>query len=192
MKGPVGMRVLTALTAFALAVVAFLACGSGDADRTGIAEVDRVIEAVEAEDIQTLAGMVTYFEQPCGPPGGIPSPPQCPEGEPDGTPVDVWWSATCEGYYVSRAETESHIMGRVEDVGLRLYAVYRDGSQLGFDADYVILFSHLGPNELLVGQSVALSGGRIQSWTTICGPIESGATRLEDGGAEALIEPRDD
>lgn len=139
------MRALAASIVSALALLALIACGDDNDDRTGVAEVDRVIEAVEAEDIETLAGMVAYFEQPCGPPEGIPAPPQCPEGASDGTPVDVWWSATCEGYYVSRAETESHIMGRVEDVGLRLYAVYRDGSQLGFDADYVILFSHRGP-----------------------------------------------
>lgn len=186
------IRAITAATAFALAVIAFFGCG-GDDDRTGIAEVDRVIEAVEAEDIETLSAMVAYFEQPCGPPQGIPAPPQCPEGEPDGTPVDVWWSATCEGYFVSRAETQSHIMGRVEDVGLRLYAVYPGGSDLGFDADYTILYRNAERvNDILDGQRVSLKDGRIQSWTSSCGSISAHVTSFEDAGVDALLGPRDD
>jgi hypothetical protein len=186
------MKALAGCVACTMATVALLACGDDD-DRTGVTEVDRVIEAVEAQDVETLASMLTYFEEPCGTPEAIPAPPPCPQGEPEGTPLEVWWSAECEGYYVTRAETATQITSRVGHADIRLYAVYRDGSQLGFGVDYVILFSQPVPrSDMLLGQSVALSGGRIQSWTTICGLIESAVASLEDGGAVAILGPRDD
>lgn len=186
------MKALAGCVACTMATVALLACGDDSGGRADIPEVDRVIEAVEAQDVETLASMLTYFEEPCGPPDGIPSPPPCPRGEPEGTPVEVWWSGECEGYYVTRTETGEHIRSRVEAEDLRLYAVYRDGSKLGFDADYVVLFSYPGPRDVLLGERLALSGGKIQSWTTVCGLIESAVASLEDGGAEAILGPRDD
>jgi hypothetical protein len=176
----------------ACAAIALISSGcGGSSDDTGIAEVDLVIEAVEAADVATLASLITYFEVPCGPQQGIPSPPMCPDGAPDGTPVEVWWSAECEGFYVTREETSAHIQGRMQSVDLKLYAAYRGGTRLGLDADYVVLFydpDSPGPG----GQEVALRDGRIQSWTMTCGPITVAWSSLDAAGVDAIIPPRED
>lgn len=58
--------------------------------RTGVPIVDRVLGALQQEDVTTLLELVLYDQVPCGPPDHTrPLPPACRPGEEPGTRVRV-------------------------------------------------------------------------------------------------------
>ncbi|MQC19071.1 MAG: hypothetical protein DWG83_00660 [Chloroflexi bacterium] len=72
---------------------------------TGIVEVDAVIAAVEARDARALAALLTWQETACVTPRGMGAggPPECEQGETNGTAARVLPVAGCEGYFVRDA-----------------------------------------------------------------------------------------
>lgn len=56
---------------------------------------------------------------------GIGGPPQCREGEANGTPVNVMLAAGCEGYYVREGELPFETFALVGTNGSPLYGIYR-------------------------------------------------------------------
>jgi DNA-binding CsgD family transcriptional regulator len=91
---------------------------SRNALRTGVAIVDAVLDAVQAADRETLAGLITYTPQQCH---VYDYAPPCPEGSPPGTPVDVLEFAVCHGGYVFPAEGPDTVIGLFD--GLYIYAI---------------------------------------------------------------------
>ncbi len=77
--------------------------------RTGFREVDVVIEAVHGGDLDALAGMLRVYSDVC-PREGPNLPPSCPESGDDG-PIDVVFSASCEGAYVLASERRAVVDG---------------------------------------------------------------------------------
>ncbi|PKN81388.1 MAG: hypothetical protein CVU47_06985 [Chloroflexi bacterium HGW-Chloroflexi-9] len=69
---------------------------------TGIPEVDVVIAAVEAKNLDALLALVEWQETACTTVTGqgAGGPPQCEAGQADGTVVRVFPIAGCEGYTV--------------------------------------------------------------------------------------------
>lgn len=69
---------------------------------TGIPEVDVVIAAVEAKDLDALLALVEWQETACTTETGqgAGGPPPCETGQADGTVVRVFPIAGCEGYTV--------------------------------------------------------------------------------------------
>lgn len=190
MNGNIGpiLRLMFLLTGILL--VATVACGD-DATRTGVPEVDRVIEALENEDVDTLASLMAYHEVPCGSPDGIPAPPPCPPGEEDGSPVEVWLSAECQGIYITAAETKPALQARLGDADVSIYAVYRLDSFGDLDTDHAIVIRNRNAPEAVGGYDVYVSNGQLVALTATCGTVASSASDLEAQGAEAVIPPRD-
>lgn len=95
---------------------------------TGIAEIERVIEAVFNRDGDTLMGLVQFTTINCTTVEGLGGPPKCQGAETEGTPVEVLPVAYCEGTYIrpehlSPQQFDLDTSGGGRLVGL--YAVYR-------------------------------------------------------------------
>jgi hypothetical protein len=112
--------------------------------RTGIAEVDAVINAVLARDVKALAALVSYHTFPCvAVQRGPGDTPPCPPGVPDGTPVDAMSFESCEGALIPMAFFEGFAAEMLApDIGL--YAAYLHGPNDPPTADgqriYTIVF----------------------------------------------------
>jgi hypothetical protein len=89
--------------------------------RTGIAEIDDVIEAILSSDVEARRVLVRFVVTPCTTAQGIGGPPKCAEGEADGTPVEVFPILESEGFHVRRESIDQSLGFVVEG----LYAVFR-------------------------------------------------------------------
>lgn len=88
--------------------------------RTGIADVDAVLAAVESGDPQALRDLVRFTTVGCTNAEGLGGPPKCREGETEGTLVNVLPFLGPEGHFMYESEL-SKFPG-VDVLGL--YAVY--------------------------------------------------------------------
>ncbi len=89
-------------------------------------QLDAVIDALTSGDSARVLPLLEFAPIGCVvEQQGIGSPPQCATGVPDGTPVDVFPSASCpEGAYATR-DTIDAFAGALAAPGNRLYSVYR-------------------------------------------------------------------
>ena len=88
--------------------------------RTGIEEVDRVLEAVASGDRQALLSVVQFTEAECTHAQGLGGPPKCREGEEEGTSMEVFPFLGGEGSYLRKDE-----IGNWQGIDISaLYAVY--------------------------------------------------------------------
>ncbi len=65
--------------------------------RTGDAALDLIIQAVEDRDIEALAPLVVHPTVACTTAQGLGGPPKCEDGMPEGTELQVFPYAACEG-----------------------------------------------------------------------------------------------
>ena len=72
--------------------------------RTGIADVDEVLAAVESGDVQALRALVRFTKVGCTKAEGMGGPPKCREGEAEGTLVNVLPLLGPEGSFIHEAE----------------------------------------------------------------------------------------
>lgn len=109
--------------------------------RTGIPEVDAVLDAVESGEIEPVVELVRFESIPCEPPGSALEV-ACKPDEPTGAPVEVVLSSSCEGdLFLRREEIDDSYLGN-----LRVHAIYQ--APPGFDrrfqslrdGDYVAVF----------------------------------------------------
>ncbi len=89
--------------------------------RTGMAEIDAIIEAVLANDLTAKRALIDYVTTPCTTTLGMGGPPKCQAGESDGTLVEVFPVLGQEGEFVRPQAIDSRLEFAVEG----LYAVYR-------------------------------------------------------------------
>ncbi len=94
------------------------------ATTTGVAPVDAAIRTVLANDVAGLKSKMAFFEVNCSanPSGGIPQPPKCNSGEPDGTSVQVFFQSFGEGAY-RRPDDATSVLTQWLSPGMQLYAV---------------------------------------------------------------------
>lgn len=88
--------------------------------RTGIADVDEVLAAVESGDAQALRDLVRFTEVGCTKAEGMGGPPKCREGEAEGTLVNVLPFLGPEGRFMY----ESDLSNFLPMQALEIYAVY--------------------------------------------------------------------
>lgn len=88
--------------------------------RTGIADVDEVIAAVESGDVQSLRGLIRLTEIGCTTADGMGGPPKCAAGEAEGTLVHVLPLLGPEGSFMREAELSNFLP--IEMTGI--FAVY--------------------------------------------------------------------
>ena len=89
--------------------------------RTGVADVDVVIAAVESADPQQVRDLIRFTTVACTKADGLGGPPKCQDNEADETPVDVLPFLGPEGHFLRKAEL-SNFPG-VSVIGI--YAAYK-------------------------------------------------------------------
>lgn len=155
---------------------------------TGLPAVDAVIAAVLNTDLDRLAGLVQLRSVPCGPQSGAGSPPNCPAGQPTGTPVQVFPVATCEGEWRAEAAVRASLQPLLS--APQLYAVYGMPSQfqqLMPDGQYVAVFSRTAPGQGRVGAGVVIAGGHIVGvWYGCNAP----ADQIVPAGTSTILAPK--
>lgn len=89
--------------------------------RTGIADVDAVLGALETGDPEDLHTLVQYTSAPCTTVEGLGGPPKCRAGETEGTTFNVLPFLGSEGSFIRQEEIGT--WQGVDAAGL--YAIYR-------------------------------------------------------------------
>ena len=118
---------LLVLLGFALVGVA---CEDDDdtSRRTGLPQVDAIIDAVESGEPSDVIALVRFTSIPCVPPDAEGFP--CRPGQEEGSPVSVVPVSICEeGPLMGREELTRGYL-RAELVDPSLYAVYKGASRI--------------------------------------------------------------
>ena len=98
--------------------------------RTGIAQVDAVLDAIEGGEGVDLLGLIAVDRLPCAP-GATVGAPACPSGFAPGDVVAAFRGGACDPqFYVGRSIAD--LAGSFVALAPRLYAVYRDPSGPGY------------------------------------------------------------
>ncbi len=110
--------------------------------RTGIEDVDAVLEAVESGDPQQLRDLIHFTSVACTKADGLGGPPKCLDDEMDGTIVDVLPFLGSEGHFLRKADVSDF-----PGIGvIGLYAIYKVSetaySEKAYPAgEYAVMFT---------------------------------------------------
>jgi hypothetical protein len=158
---------------------------------TGIGVVDASLAAVQRGDVDGLVGLVRFSELPCGPltPEGIALVPECLEGEPTGSIVQVLPAAACEGYWAR--DPRPALASFVEHAGAP-YAVVRGPETPLTDAlwpaaEYLVVFA---PREgsFVAGLALYVAGNDVVAVQAGCTTPEQ-LVRYGDGPLPVIWRP---
>ena len=155
--------------------------------RTGNPEIDAVIAAIMASDVDTRVALVRYTESACTLADGLGGPPKCQEGESEGTLVTAFPVLSSEGTQIRPENIHT-----VFDFSVRgLLAVYRvsdsaikeDGWPAG---EYGVVFTSEDGN-FLHTVTVLMEDGRIVrlDFGMVWPPFES----IENRAGEFILPP---
>ncbi len=161
---------------------------------TGIERIDRVLDAVDARDGDALAALVQPFTRPCvaKPDQHIPSRPVCDTREKPGTPVQVFWGGSCEGYFVRLTDASDTLEAWAGNVR-GLYAVYRSKPAAQYSAfnpraGFGVMYA-AGKGRSLVAPKLILGPrGRIRA--VLSGCSETPAQELARVAGKLVLPPR--
>ncbi|MDA0270016.1 MAG: hypothetical protein O2798_02070 [Chloroflexi bacterium] len=120
--------------------------------RTGIPTVDAIVDAYLAQDADRLRALARYESSPCattttndwyGP------PPQCPDGVPPGTPLEIMTVVGCHGGILTPDDMQRGWRAPISDQ-IRLYAVATADGHTDPRAEHVVFFANAigGGNDL--------------------------------------------
>jgi hypothetical protein len=153
--------------------------------RTGIENVDHVIDLVLEGDVDRLRDVLAFTTVGCTYEDGLGRPPKCREEESEGTEVEVLPFLGPEGHFLRR--DEAHEWSGIEVLGL--YAVYRVSDDAYSTEHYpagqvAVIF--VGARE---EQSVVLQvdNGRVVRIDYVFG--DSPESKLEREAEEAILPP---
>ena len=95
--------------------------------RTGMEEIDLVLDAVASGDKQALLSLIQFTQAKCTHREGLGGPPKCEEGEAEATPMEVLPFLGSEGSYLRKEE-----IGKWQGIDVSaVYAVYEvDSSKI--------------------------------------------------------------
>jgi hypothetical protein len=106
-------------------------------------EINDVIAEIEAGDTDALVDRVQTVALECTTAPGAGGPPQCETGEDEGSEVNVFPFAACEGEHIREADIEAFLQRELIDAEPELYAVFEisdDGTDEFPRGDWGILF----------------------------------------------------
>ena len=176
------------LVAVCLAVLAF-ACDDGDGGpnptpeptstlvhtqapdntRTGIPDLDNVLDALFSGDAAAIQALVAFTPVPCEiEPIGLGPPPTCRADEPEGTLVDVFPHAYCEGVYIRPEDMDGRYASLANPDGV-LYAVYHGSESFSPSGEFVVVFPNRISSRPGIALAAAITGGRIVGSYSGCG-----------------------
>lgn len=127
--------------------------------RTGVEEIDNVLEVLAGGDAGQLRSLVEFTQAVCTQAEGLGGPPKCREEEAEGTPVEVLPFIGPEGSFLRKDEIDN--WQGIEAAGV--YAVYQVSPAVTFEqyypaGEYVIMLADRGGQ---VPVLLRLDGGRI-------------------------------
>jgi hypothetical protein len=163
----------------------------------GATGLDAITEAARENDAAALEALVRYESVPCTTTvTGIGGPPECAEGEADGTPVDVVFATTCEGYYARQGALNfAEIAFGVFGSGDALFGVYAidPASQLArieewAAAKYAIVMNRIAPNDATLAYVIVSDGEAIIGTAAGCGETPEEWVDFQ-GLGEPLLTP---
>jgi hypothetical protein len=110
--------------------------------RTGIEDVDNVLDAIADANIQGQRDLINFITASCTLAEGLGGPPKCRESEKEGTEVEVLPFLGGEGIFLRRDESVE--WGGVEAVAI--YSIYRVSENVRAEeyypaGEYAIMFS---------------------------------------------------
>lgn len=100
--------------------------------RTGVEEVDSVVDIVASGDMQRLRSLIGFTNTRCTTADGLGGPPKCRAGEAEGTRVEVLPFLGPEGHFFHKEDIEQWTGIHADG----LYAVYEVSSKAFSDPDY--------------------------------------------------------
>jgi Tol biopolymer transport system component len=156
--------------------------------RTGIEDVDAIIDAVESRDSRVLRHLLQFTPIACTANLlGLGGPPLCRPDEADGTIVDAFPVASCEGLYLRPDEMDG-LLDSLTVGQLSLYAVYvpKAGSWPG--GDYVAVFARPVSQAGVIAEEVFITDGRIVGVGDGCG-VAPEATVQDDRFDRVILPP---
>lgn len=131
--------------------------------------------------------MTKLTPMPCGPQHGAGSPPACPPGQPDGTPVEVLPVVTCEGELRPR----QHVRASLEvltTASPRLAGIYRvpPGYLPHAPGEHMAVFSRQDRVSGTLGAGLLVNGGGIVALVYGC---QADPTQIAPPGSQPVLLP---
>lgn len=154
--------------------------------RTGIEQIDQVLEAVASDDSGQLRSLIRFTSAACTQREGLGGPPKCRAGEPEGTLIEVLPFLGSEGSFIPRDE-----IGEWQGIDVSgLYAIYEVSQDFTVEeyypaGEYVILFAGRDDHSPV---ALRLTDGRIVRVDYLAGR-ESLNAILEREGSRLILAP---
>jgi hypothetical protein len=160
---------------------------------TGVADLDAIVEEVEAQDVAELRTRLAFQTLDCTTALGAGGPPKCAEGEADGTAVEVFEFLGCEPEWRRADAVDATLEEAVANAPGRYaafeapegYALVGPGAVLVFDGPDL----RVGEPPWRWGMALRVDGGRIVAMELACGAGEGAESLLPDGPVDFLLEP---
>jgi hypothetical protein len=100
--------------------------------KTGIEEVDTIIETIASGDAQMLRSLIQFTDTKCTKAEGMGGPPKCRAGEAEGMPVEVLPILGPEGHFFYKEEIEEWTGVEADGV----YAIYQVSSEVYSEPEF--------------------------------------------------------
>ena len=159
------------------ALVGVAACGGGGGDDAPerVPDVDNVVAALEARDVDALGELVGYRQEACASrPGDAGGPPACRFGEAEGTLVVVVPLAQCEASYLRSGDVPNaleHLLDPEPEV-FAAFPIPASASATASAAEpvgeYVVVLSSDEEGAAL-GRRLVIEGGKVVLLDFGCG-----------------------
>lgn len=165
--------------------------GAGEPRRTGDPQLDAIIEAVEARDVAALARLVVMPTLACTQAEGFGGPPKCEEGIPEGTEVQVFPTAACEGGWTRWGVQAVGQFAHETDGAWAVARVNRYWpSTDGWEApDHFVFFHSIRGQAGDIGGYLEVADGRIVRANWICGGGLEGILGVDAFDLEVIAGP---
>lgn len=126
-------------------------------------EINPIVNAVLNGDLDSLERLTLMTLVACGPQQGPGSPPPCPPGVTEGTRVEVFPIATCEGEYRDRTSLRATYQRLTDAQNKSLVGVYRAPRPYlpHVNANYVAVFSRDEGDQRGLGAGVVVKDRRV-------------------------------
>jgi hypothetical protein len=131
--------------------------------RTGMAQVDRVLDAVATGDPQALHSVVQFTELGCTHQEGFGGPPKCREGEAEANPVRALAFLGSEGGHIRQDEIEQWTGVAADGI----YAIYEASPEVYADEYFP------------AGQYAVVLINQRDMYGTVLRVVESGIVRVD-------------
>ena len=152
------------------------------ARNTGIAQLDAVIQAVEEHNVEALRNLIQLQTRACAPPQGAGGPPQCKDGETEGTSVEVFPFIACEPEWLRETEIDG-VLAEVLAHPFERFAAFE------IDQRFVAVFQATDQPVVGAGVAMVIEDGRIVELRRTCGAGDTAKALIPAGQTDFILPP---